>query len=146
MISKEARPAASFPPRGQPTVTGAKAGFSRIEILIIVTIVGVGVLTLAGLFPLAMQRVHLGDLEPRAARHAQAKLDDLRSSPWEELDEIAAADTVDAVFRRIWQVRDDEPVVGMKQIEVLVAWRDDRGLRTVSRCALVPGPEPPPRR
>ena len=57
-----------------------------------------------------------------------------------------AADTVAAVFQRIWQVRDDEPVVGMKQIEVLVAWRDDRGLRTVCRCSLVPGPEPAPGR
>ena len=129
-------------PAEQPAVTRAKPAFSRIEILVIVTIVAIGVLTLAGLFPLAMQRVRLGDLESRAARHAQAKLDELRTVRGEELHETAAADTVDVVFQRIWQVRDDEPVVGMKQIEVLVAWRDDRGLRTVGRSSLVPGPEP----
>ena len=107
-------------------------GFSLIEIMVAITILGIGVLTLAGLFPLAMQRVHVGDLESRATFHAQAKLEELKTFSWDELRATAASDTVDAVFRRDWQVEEDTPVMGMKQVHVLVAWSDSKGPRSVA--------------
>lgn len=57
-------------------------GFSLIEMMVAVTILGVGLLALAGLFPLAMNRVSVGDLESRASFHAQAKLEELKRVPW----------------------------------------------------------------
>ncbi len=113
------------------------AGFSLIEIMVAITILGIGVLTLAGLFPLAMERVHVGDLESRATFHAEAKIEELKSLSWEDLRETAASDTVDTMFRRSWRIEEDEPVLGMKQVEVQVVWSDNKGPRTVSLSSFV---------
>jgi prepilin-type N-terminal cleavage/methylation domain-containing protein len=107
-------------------------GFSLIELLISVTLLGVGILSLAGLFPLAMQRVASGDLESRATFHAQAKIEELKRVPWDELVMYAGADTVETAFRRVWNVQEDEPVVGMKQVDVTVTWGDRKGPRNVT--------------
>jgi prepilin-type N-terminal cleavage/methylation domain-containing protein len=51
------------------------AGFSLVEMMIAITILGVGLLSLAGLFPLAMERVSVGDHDSRATFHAKAKIE-----------------------------------------------------------------------
>ena len=107
-------------------------GFSLIELMVAITVIGVGVLALAGLFPLAMQRVRVGDLESRGTFHAQAKIEELKAVPWDNLRTTASADTLDGVFARSWQVHENTPVAGMKQIDVSVAWGDNRGPRSVS--------------
>jgi hypothetical protein len=64
--------------------------------------------------------------------HAQAKLDELGSLPWNRLRATVAADSVEHVFERLWQVREDEPVAGMKLVEVSIRWRDAKGSRSAS--------------
>ena len=107
-------------------------GFSMIELMIAITMMGVGILSLAGLYPLAMQRVSAGDLESRATFHAQSKLEELKAVPWNNLLNSASADTVDVRFQRVWQIQEDTPVVGMKQIQVVVSWADNKGPRDVT--------------
>lgn len=41
-------------------------------------------------------------------------------------------DTVDARFSRNWQVQEDIPVTGMKQIQVVVNWSDENGPRSTT--------------
>ena len=106
-------------------------GFSLIELMIAITLLGVGILSLAGLYPIAQQKVTRGDLETRATFLGQAKLEELKRFPWESLVASADADTVDAVFVRNWNVTVDDPVVGMKRVNVNVAWQDKNGPRTV---------------
>lgn len=108
-----------------------ESGFSMIELMISVTILGVGILSLAGLYPLAMQKVSRGDLESRATFHGQAKLEELKQVDWNNLTAGTAVDTIDTVFSRNWTIVEDAPVVGMKRINVTVGWSDNRGPRTV---------------
>ena len=115
-----------------PVRKSDQRGFSLVELMIAITVLGVGVLSLAGLFPLAMNRVNVGDLESRATFHAQAKLEDLKRVPWAQLVDDASADTVDVVFARTWTIQEDAPVAGMKQVQVNVTWADNKGPRTVS--------------
>ncbi len=116
---------------------GRDGGFSLIEMIVAITILGVGLLALAGLFPLAMKRVSVGDLESRASFHAQAKLEELRRVPWSHLVATAGADTVGTRFRRDWQVQENVPVSGMKQIRVVVSWGDENGPRSTTVCTQV---------
>ena len=122
---------ASNPP-ALPRRRSRERGFSLIELMIAITVLGIGLLSLAGLFPLAMQRVNVGDLESRATFHAQAKIEELKRLSWTALTATAAADTVETVFARNWTVQVDAPVPGMKQVQVTVAWTDKRGPRTVT--------------
>lgn len=107
-------------------------GFSLVELMVAMTVLGIGVMSLAGLFPLAMNRVGAGDQESRATFHAQAKIEELKSVAWDDLTELTASDSVDVVYERNWEVHEDEPVMGMKEIEVTVTWRDNKGPRTVA--------------
>jgi prepilin-type N-terminal cleavage/methylation domain-containing protein len=115
-------------PRPRPS----DSGFSLIELMIAITVLGVGLLSLAGLFPLAMNKVSVGDLESRATFHAQAKVEELKRIAWPLLTATAASDTVETVFARNWTVQEDAPVVGMKQVQVTVTWTDKRGPRNVT--------------
>lgn len=107
------------------------AGFSLIELMIAITVLGVGILSLAGLYPLATSKVSRGDLESRATFLGQAKVEELKRIPWDELVTTADRDTVETVFVRDWDVEEDQPVVGMKRVNVTVAWNDNRGPRNV---------------
>jgi type IV pilus assembly protein PilV len=110
-----------------------EAGFSLVELMIAMTILGVGILSLAGLFPLAMQKVNRGDLESRATFHAQAKIEELKRISWNNLTAAQNGnDTVETMFQRSWTVQEDVPVLGMKQVDVLVTWSDNRGPRNVT--------------
>lgn len=106
-------------------------GFSLIELMISITILGVGIMALAGLYPIAMQKVSRGDLESRATFHGQSKIEELKRFSWDTLVASASADTVETVFVRNWAVTVDDPVVGMKRVNVTVGWNDNRGPRTV---------------
>ena len=106
-------------------------GFSLVEVMIAITIIGVGVLSLASLFPLAMRKVTHGDLESRATFHAQAKIEELKRTPWVQLVNSAAADTLENSFARSWTVQEDIPANGMKTVSVDVTWSDGKGPRTV---------------
>ncbi|MGQ0720564.1 MAG: type IV pilus modification PilV family protein [Candidatus Eiseniibacteriota bacterium] len=109
-----------------------QAGFSLVEMMIAITVLGVGLLSIAGLFPLAIHKASVGDLESRATFHAQSKIEELKRFPWVQLVNVAAADTVQAVFARNWTIQENAPVLGMKQVQVTVTWRDERGPRTVT--------------
>jgi len=121
------------------TTTGAapargkgSRGFSLVETMIAITVIGIGVLSLASLFPLSMRKVTRGDLESRATFHAQARLEEMKRTPWTALVNAAGADTVETVFFRSWTVQEDAPVNGMKTVSVAVNWTDGQGPRSVS--------------
>jgi hypothetical protein len=100
--------------------------------MIAITILGIGILSLAGLFPMAMRRVTAGDVESRATFHAQSKIEELKRISWDQLVATAGADTVETAFARSWVVQEDAPVVGMKQVRVTVTWNDNKGSRNVT--------------
>jgi hypothetical protein len=99
--------------------------------MIAITVIGIGILSLASLFPMSMRKVTRGDLESRATFHAQAKVEELKRTPWVALVNSAGVDTVDTTFARNWTIQEDAPVVGMKTVSVVVGWSDGEGQRTV---------------
>lgn len=119
-------------PAPAPAARGkGSSGFSLVEVMVAITIIGVGILSLASLFPLSARKVTHGDLESRATFQAQAKMEELKRTPWTQLVDGAGADTVEAGLSRSWTIRDGSPVAGMKTVSVGVSWSDGRGPRTV---------------
>lgn len=118
------------PAGGKVAAKGAR-GFSLVEVMVAITIIGVGVLSMASLFPLSMRKVTRGDLESRATFHAQAKLEELKRTSWNQLVTSAAADTIEASFVRSWTIQENAPATGMKTVSVDVTWSDGKGPRTV---------------
>jgi prepilin-type N-terminal cleavage/methylation domain-containing protein len=112
-------------------------GFSLVEMMIAITVLGVGLLSLAGLFPIAMKRVSVGDLESRATFQAQAKLEELKNLRWNQLVTSVGNDQVDARFNRTWQIWEDQPAVGMKSVQVVVTWSDENGQRSITLSSLL---------
>ena len=106
-------------------------GFSLVELMIAITLIGIGILSLAALFPVSMRKVSRGDLESRATFQAEAKIEELKREPWATLVNAASADTVETVFVRNWTVQEDAPVLGMKTVSVTVSWADGRGPRSI---------------
>ena len=115
----------------RPVRTKVSRGFSLVEVMVAITIIGVGVLSLASLFPIAMRKVSHGDLESRATFHAQSKIEELKRMPWVQLVNSAAADTLENSFARSWTVQEDIPATGMKTVSVDVTWSDGKGPRSV---------------
>jgi prepilin-type N-terminal cleavage/methylation domain-containing protein len=106
-------------------------GFSLVELMIAITLIGIGILSLAMLFPVSMRKVNRGDLESRATFQAEAKIEELKRTPWANLVTAASADTVETVFVRNWTVQVDSPVQGMKTVSVTVNWADGQGPRSI---------------
>jgi len=106
-------------------------GFSLVEMMIAITVIGIGVMSLAMLFPLSMRKVSRGDLESRATFTAEAKIEELKRTPWAGLVNSAGADTTETTFARQWTIQEDAPVSGMKTVSVTVTWRDTQGPRSI---------------
>lgn len=106
-------------------------GFSLVEMMVAITVVGIGILSLAMLFPVSMRKVSRGDLESRATFNAEAKIEELKRTPWDNLVNVAGVDTVETAFARNWTVQEDAPVLGMKTVAVTVSWRDTQGPRSI---------------
>lgn len=118
-------------PAGRTARARGARGFSLVEVMVAITIIGIGVLSLASLFPLSMRKVTRGDLESRATFHAQAKIEELKRTPWVQLVNSASADTLETSFARSWTIQEDAPATGMKTVSVGVTWSDSKGPRTV---------------
>lgn len=112
-------------------------GFSLVELMIAMVVLGIGLLSLAGLFPLAMERVAAGDLDSRATFHAEAKLEELKNVPWLQLSGQSGTDSPDGRYQRAWSVDDDVPAVGMKRLGVVVSWSDNHSPRQVTLATFV---------
>lgn len=112
-------------------------GFSLIEMMMAITILGVGLLSLGGLFPIAMEKVTRGDMESKATFHAQGKLEELKNVPWDQLLSSASNDVVDVSFQRTWTIQENVPTAGMKTVQVVVNWTDEDGPRSVTLSTLL---------
>lgn len=124
-----------LPPR-RPAAPGrvdARGGFSLIELMVALVLLGLGILTVANMFPLG-SRMQLTDrLRTSAADLAQQKMEQLRMKAWSdpELDvgthPDADGDTLSIVdegtFVRYWVVEAQSGTFAdMKKVTTRVVW------------------------
>ena len=102
-----------------------KAGFTIVEALVALTIFGIGTIMLMQLAPKATQYSTQARVLSKANALAQAKVEDLRSLPklHADLDAGVHADPgnpIEDAFERTWEITADDPVAGMRRVEVRV--------------------------
>ena len=100
-------------------------GFTMIEALVALVVIGVGMLTLLQLAPRASHSGTQGRRISEAMGLAQAKAEELRAAPKEstELSEGTHVDGGDlGIYMRRWVVTRDTPISGMRKVEIRVGY------------------------
>lgn len=111
-----------------------KKGFTMVEMLVAITIMAIGLLSLALIFPAGLRAAMTTRMNTQAIEYCQQKVEALRIAGFNSTDLAAGThtadslpmDDVDNVFIREYTVTDDYPVTDMKKIEVSIEW-DLRG-------------------
>jgi type IV pilus assembly protein PilV len=105
-----------------------EAGFTLIEVIVALTVIAIGLLGLSFVFPLSTREIGEAGVDVEALELCQAKIEDLHMLGFDDplLDSgVQHADSlnpIDGIYVRTWEVYDDVPIQGCKQVEVTCAW------------------------
>jgi prepilin-type N-terminal cleavage/methylation domain-containing protein len=121
-----------LPPR-RPAHRSGEAGFSIIELMVALVLLGLGILSVANLFPLGSRTQVRDRLRTSAADVAQQKMEQLRISKWNEavldpgVHPDASGETIvlddEGTFNRRWIVESQAGAFAdMKKVTVRVIW------------------------
>jgi Tfp pilus assembly protein PilV len=101
-----------------------QGGFSLVEAMVALLIFGVGTIMLMQLAPKATQYANHGRKLSEANGLAQGLVEELRALPSNDalLQSGTYTDSTHAGFVRTWQVIEDNPINGMKRVEVTVSF------------------------
>lgn len=127
-----------LPPR-RPAAPGraGQAGFSIIELMVALVLLGLGILTVANMFPLGSSSQLKSRLRTSAADLAQQKMEQLRMKSWSDTDldvgthPDADGDTLvlqdEGTFVRSWIVEGQAgSFADMKKVTTRVVWTYQR--------------------
>jgi type IV pilus assembly protein PilV len=118
--------------------TRVETGFSLVELLMTLVIIGIGVMAVAALFPLATKNVNDGRLLTTALGRAQEKIEQLQGAGYSSslLTAGSYTDTLGS-YVRTWAVQDSVPTVGSKRVFVSVSWPARQGRENVSLATYI---------
>jgi len=117
-----------------PVKRGRKSGFSMIEVLVAVALLGVIVLPLMGIFGISLRTTHAGRGQVTAAFHAQAMMDAFVVAPVGARGAIPRTN-IDAKYSFERQVRTH--ATGLTEVVIIVYWIEGRLSRTLRVVSLV---------
>lgn len=102
-----------------------EGGFSILENVISVAIFSVGILSISMLFTQTMTYTHFSEKFAVANNLAKAEMERLWNTPYSNVVSGSTVKTVDKVdFTLTWTVHDNQPINGVKYIEMKVNWKD----------------------
>lgn len=99
-------------------------GFSLVEAMVALVIFGVGTIMLMQLAPKATQYANHGRQLSEANGLAQGLVEELRALPSNDalLQQGTYTDSTQTGFVRTWEVTENNPIAGMKRVEVNVSF------------------------
>lgn len=111
-------------------------GFTLVEVLVAVAVLGVVVLPLMGVFTMSLRSTHAGKSQVSAAFHAQALMDAFILA--EPAERVSIPKTViDSKYSYERQVK-THAATGLTEVTIIVYWTEgqiDRNLKVVSLFA-----------
>ena len=101
-----------------------QGGFSLVEAMVALLIFGIGTIMLMQLAPKATQYANHGRKLSEATGLAQGLIEELRALPSNDplLQAGTFTDSTQVGFVRTWEVTDNNPINGMKRVEVNVSF------------------------
>ena len=114
-----------------------QAGFSAVETIVAVVLFGILMLGFVGIFPLGLRTVEKGERMTAASSLAQDEIERLKQLRAADPDLIAGAHTDGAnpilgAYSRSWVVTDDDPMAGMKRLDMTVTFSERGVVRTIN--------------
>ncbi len=116
-------------------------GFTLIEVMVALTIMSIGVLSIGLAQLTAMRIVSMSSHLSQAMYLAQEQMETFRSMPWGATFTTAAVDVPDPAgpitpvqghatqFNRSWTIAPNAPPHGLTEITVTVVWNNANGVR-----------------
>ena len=113
-------------------------GFSLVELMVTLVLIGIGVMAVAALFPLATKNVNDGRLLTTALGRAQDKIEELQQAGYSSslMNPGTYTDSLSS-YVRTWAVQDSLPTVGSKRVNVSVSWPARQGRESVNLATYV---------
>jgi len=123
-----------LPPRRPAAGADPRSGFSLVEILVALVLLGLGILTLANLFPLGSRTQTRDRMRTSATDLAQQKMEQLRIKGWTDPDLDLGTHGPDSLnledegrFQRSWIVEAQTgDFADMKKVTARVTWTYQR--------------------
>lgn len=116
---------------------GSARGFTLVEALVAIVMLVVGVLGAASLTAALMQSNRDATDRTRALELVRHKVEQIQSQGYYEV--VTGSDTRSVggmTFTRSWTVRPDNPIAGLRNVQVDVTWTDQDGTHTVRTWTL----------
>jgi prepilin-type N-terminal cleavage/methylation domain-containing protein len=112
------------------------SGFTVVEILVGITILGILMLGFLSVFPMGMRTVNKSEMLSNATGLAQDELERLKTLPAPHPDLTAGnhahpGNPLSGVYSITWTVADDTPLPEMKTVDMAVNYSDQGTPRTV---------------
>jgi len=113
-------------------------GFSLIEIMFAITFLGIGLMAVAQMIPMATHQIVTAKQISDAAAVGQSKMEELKMEDYlsAALSAGTYSDTTDA-YTRSWTITDSSPVSGSKRIDLTVSWTSSAGTQTTGMTTFV---------
>lgn len=106
-------------------------GFSLIEVMVALTFLAIGLLGVAQMIPAGLAGVTQARVRTNAVQAAQAKIDELRITDYENVVAGNYSETVDN-YTLDWTVTTDDPIPGMKRVDLTASWQNPAGTQAVA--------------
>ncbi|NNE44600.1 MAG: prepilin-type N-terminal cleavage/methylation domain-containing protein [Gemmatimonadetes bacterium] len=125
------------PPEARRCEVPGNAGFSLIELMVSITMMGMLMLGFMSVFPLGLRTVMKGERMTVATSIGQDELERLKTLPDTDADLAAGAhvdpaNPIQGVFSRVWTVTDDAPMAGLKTVVMTVTYTENGLPRTIT--------------
>ena len=110
---------------------GLDEGFSLLEVMFALVFLGVGLLAVAGMIPLATHQIVTAKRVTDAVAAGQTRMEQLRTETYNS-PALAAGTYEDSTgsYHLTWTVQDSIPVLGSKRIDMAVSWTTSSGPET----------------
>lgn len=117
---------------------GPQNGFSLVETMIAMVILGIGLLWVAQMVPVALAGVTQAGVRTNAVQAAQERLDDLKASGFTDAPlEAGSYSETQGKYTLSWTVTDNVPVPGSKRIVMTASWNTAKGTQSATLNTLV---------
>ena len=114
------------------------AGFTLVESMLTVAIMGVGLLALAGLQITALRGNDLSRRMTTAVSIAEQKLEQLKNTPYTNIQTEAASEVTASNLHFTRQVTvTNGPLPNTKRVSVLVSWQDQSKTHTLPIATII---------
>jgi type IV pilus assembly protein PilV len=127
--------------------SGSRPGFTLIEVLIATAVIGVGFMAAATMQSMSIKHNHKSWLVTSATYLAMDKIEELRNLPNDQItaagspeSDIDETGTAGGVFTRSWTVQVDQPAIGMREVDVTVAWQERGQNRNIQVSTVIYNP------